>query len=193
MSKSMLLEVLSAAFSIFVLPNVIFSIISFTYSTGVNRKSIELILSYPASWMLPVVTNFAIGPRKSFCKSKASHHRHQLAFSTNCTILNIILTQLMYTVASFEMHSDPRLAIIYSVVAAIAGSSFTIIYLLLDRQCCCARSQKCFCKSCCGPECYKTNIRVIDVSHDELKIVHIDNWCITCSIFIYSLNEMKNE
>ena len=83
----------------------------------------------------------------------------------------------MYTVAYFKMNGvyNPEDPISFYVITAIAGSSFTIIFLLLDRQCCCARSQKCFCKSCCGPVCYKTNINVIDVSHDELKIVHIDN------------------
>ena len=175
-SIGMWLEQFFAAFAIFFLPHIIFAIISLTYSTGLNRKLIELILSYPASWMLPVVTNFAIGPRKSFCKSKATHHRHQLAFSTNGTILNIILTLLMYTVAFFKMFEEPNPgAAILSSAFAIAGSSFTIIYLLLDRQCCCGRSQNCFCKSCCGPECYKTKIHVIDVSTDELKVVHIDN------------------
>ena len=70
LSISIWLERLSTAFAIFVLPNIIFSIICFTYSTGVNRKLIEFILSYPASWILPVATNFAIGPRRSLCKSK---------------------------------------------------------------------------------------------------------------------------
>ena len=176
----MWLEQLSAAFAIFVLPNIIFSIICFTYSTGVNRKLIELIISYPASWMLPVVTSFAIGPRKSFCKSKANHQRQQLAFSANCTIINIILTLLMYTVASFRMihlsrNSDVTIYIIFLFFVYAIVISFTIIYLLLDRECCCNTSQKCLCKSCCGPECFKTKIHVIDASHDELKIVYIDN------------------
>ena len=83
-SIGILLERLSFSFAIFVLPNIIFSIMCFSFSTGVNRKLFELILSYPASWMLPVITNFAIGPRRSLCKLKANHQRHQLAFSATC-------------------------------------------------------------------------------------------------------------
>ena len=93
------------------------------------------------------------------------------------TVAYYIQTTVYFKISEKENYYDSAMRIneILFYFFSIAGIPFTIIYLLLDRACCCTRSQKCFCKSCCGPVCYKTNINVIDVSHDELKIVHIDN------------------
>ena len=146
------------------------------YSKGMEKKLVQVLLRYPAAWMLPIATYFVIGPIKSSCCSKTDRRKHLLGFSKHCTIINMILTFAMHVII-FHLFSlvddfDDDFYIISSVVI-VTGLIFNAIYLLLDQSCCFSGSQNCFCVCCCGPECFKTNVNVIDVCQNEFKIVQI--------------------
>jgi hypothetical protein len=44
--------------------------------------------------------------------------------------------------------------------------------LVLDLDCCCAQSQKCWCSSCCGPVCFKFKYQHITIDH-ETNLIEI--------------------
>ena len=74
----------------------------------------------------------------------------------------------------FEIMLNTDLFIILGFL--MIGLFFTIIYLVLDLPCCFSGSQNCFCQSCCGPSCYKSEIKVIDF-YDPIEpaVEEIDN------------------
>ena len=130
-------------------------------SAGCSKEFIEIICGYPAILVLPAFTYFSIGPKNlSCCKgSKDTNSKYRLAFSKRLTLINMALTVIQYTIvliivdvvlsghgtASFGMLCAPILFL---------SMLFTIIFLLLDMQCCCSRCQICTCCwGCCGPNC----------------------------------------
>ena len=158
-------------------PNLLFSLISIGCSTGFNRKFLEVILRYPASWMLPITTFFTIGPTKSNCSSDANRPRSYLGFSKKNSIINMILTVVMYAaLISYFRSYDSELSWKMNIFFVILFVSLILntSYFLLDLPCCYFGSNKCLCVCCCGPECYETNVHVIDASQNELEIVQID-------------------
>ena len=69
----------------------------------------------------------------------------------------------------------------YATYFAICSLLSTIIFLSLDENWCFSGSQKSLCVCCCGPDCYKHNDRVIDVSHEVYEIVNIDEFTVSNS------------
>ena len=162
-----------------IFPNLLLSFTCIACSTGINKKFIKIILNYPAAWMLPIATFFVIGPRKSFCCSKASVHRHHLSFSKPFTIINIMLTFILLPIAmlqwevSFNFKKFIANFLFYSVPIFIS-LIFNIIFLSLDENCCCQQSKKCFFPFCCSYKCFEHETFVIDTNTNDLKIVKID-------------------
>lgn len=163
-------------FALFVVPNLIFSLISIAFTTGANKNFFEVIFRYPAAWMLPICTLFVIGPQKFTYKSSEKGQNHLLGFSKLLTIMNMILTITIAIIADYNLnlnavyqHKEGTIPII------VFPCLFTIILLLLDRQCCCSASKDCCCQCCCGHQCYQYEKHVIDVSTNDLQIVIIDH------------------
>ena len=69
----------------------------------------------------------------------------------------------------------------YLTSYTILSLLFNIIFLSLDENWCFSGSQKCLCVCCCGPDCYKHNDRVIDVSHEVYEVVNIDEFTVSNS------------
>merc|ERR1711963_286656 len=79
------------------------------------------ILNYPAAWMLPFATFFVIGPTKSPCCSKTDDQTHHLGVSKPYTIINIILTYVIYvTIFSASVTDVPSLWILSSEIGFTA-------------------------------------------------------------------------
>ena len=91
-----LVVMLLILFGVLIVPNLIFALISIAYSAGLNKKLFQIIISYPAAWMLPIFTYFTIGPRKLLCCSHSYSNHHQLGLSSLCTCINIVLTAISY-------------------------------------------------------------------------------------------------
>ena len=162
-----------------IIPNFLFSLISIYCSTGINKKFQHILLGYPAAWMLPIATYFVIGPRKSSCFSKTNYHKHQLGFSNLYTILNSILTIMMYAIITSYFAADPPK---YPLAPAIfiqpvffLSLIFNIAFLSVNEQCCCKRSRNCLRSCCCDSKCYQYETYVIDSKTVQLKIVKIDD------------------
>ena len=79
-----------------ILPNLLCSFISIALSTGINKKFFQILISYPASWVLPVATFFTIGPTKLVCCSKSAQQNEYLGLSKCSSIANLILTVIIY-------------------------------------------------------------------------------------------------
>ena len=148
--------------------NLLFSWISIGCSTGINKKLSQVILAYPAAWMLPIATYFVIGPQKMSCCTKTDTNRYHLGFSKVFTIINIILTMVMYAViisysATFYIYQ----IIPYFVLPLFLSLLSNIIFLLSDSKCCCS--------CCCDAECRKHETYVIITNTVKLDIVKIED------------------
>ena len=177
-------------FGFFMIPNLIFAFGSIASSTGINKKFIKIIANYPAAWMLPIATYFVIGSRKMPCCSKDKRQKNELVFSKKFSAINMTLTVLIYA-AFISFFYTPRstgqyanrplnpysdeLLYAYFIPVLMLSLTFNIIFLLLDEKCCCSRSRKCFCSSCCGSNCFQHDIYCIDTKNDNLAIVKIEN------------------
>ena len=146
-----------------ILPNLLLSWISIGCSTGFNKKLIQVILAYPAAWMLPITTYFVIGPQKSCCCTKTDTDRYHLGFSKSYTIINIIITIMMY--AFILIFIGYRLAIYFGPVLFLS-LVFNIAFMLSDLECCCS--------CCCNNECRSHETYVIATNTLELDIVKIE-------------------
>jgi len=173
---------IAIVFSTFVLPNLICSIISIALTTGLNKSFFKVIIEYPTAWMLPICTFFVIGCQNLACKSGSIRQRHLLGISKNCTIINMIMTMIVYSIAIVLMNylrtKHFTIDLIYFILLysiMIFGYLFTLILLLLDQECCCSASKNCLCQWCCGYQCYQYEKHVIDVSKDNLEIIVINN------------------
>ena len=158
-----------------ILPNFLFSLLSIGWSTGFNKKLVQVILSYPAAWMLPITTYFVIGPHTSPCCSKTNSPTNQLGFSKSFTIINIILTVMMYALVNvfFAAHDNhgylSNISAAYGLVLLLS-LAFNFVFISLDEKFCCRRSKNCFCSCCCDYECYKHETYVIATNTEELYI-----------------------
>ena len=183
------------SYGLLIIPNLMYSIISITTSTGMNNKLVKLVIRYPASLVLPLCTFFVIGPQKLSCCSQEHEVSHHLGLSKHLTILNIIFTLISYLiivlvfVTNFSLedvinemkpnqpYGFPVVTTIwvFTTISTICAILFNIIFLSLDENWCFSGSQKCLCLCCCGPDCYKHNDRVLDVSYELFEIVNIDD------------------
>ena len=178
-------------FVLLIVPNLVYSLISIAYSTGISKKW-QVYSRYPAAWMLPVATYFIIGPTKSTCCSPTNNQRHYLGFSKHCSIINMILTGIVHAImiTYYQItinHTNNQVDNFLTfqdivrfifIPTFIIGLIFNCIYLSLDSllyPCGCLGSQNSFASFCCGPQCYKTDIYVIDTGQKELEIVQIDD------------------
>jgi len=169
-------------FGLLVIPNLIFAFASIASSTGFNMKFFKIIFNYPAAWMLPIATYFAIGPRKISCCSKQKCLKNELGVSKKLSAINMTLTVMIYAafISYFYVGVSVKggFGLFISVVFVpilISGLVFNIIFLLLDEKCCCARSQNCFCSSCCGQNCYEYEGYYINTKSDILDMVKTEN------------------
>jgi hypothetical protein len=153
-----------------IFPHILLSIICIASSTGCNKKMAEIIFNYPALLILPAFSYFVVGPETLPCcgQSRNNSERHHLVISKKCTIINMALTLLFYGIVMVipcvglgDVEFVPNMCVcrfFYGIVIPtfLLGSvTLTLLFLALDKQCCCASSQKCFCSCCCGPHCYE--------------------------------------
>ena len=190
-----IVALLSLLSGLLIVINFLFAITCISCSTGINKKLIKVVLAYPAAWMLPIATYFAIGPINSSCCSKTRIDRHHLGFSKHLTIINIVLTMMIYaTIISLFAAYDITLQLsdinwymelignihninlyVIFVPLLILSLLFNIICLLLDENFCCQKSQNCFCSFCCSFECFKHDTFVIDTTTNDLEVVKMND------------------
>ena len=153
-----------------IFPHILMSIINIASSTGCSKKMMDIIFNYPALLILPAFTHFAVGPETLSCCGKwgDNYQRHRLVISTKCTIINMALTLLFYglvmVISCFvvgDVSATPGMGaceLFFGYVMPpilISSVALTLIFLSLEKQCCCSGSQRCFCSCCCGPQCYE--------------------------------------
>ena len=95
LKSTALASIVSFSFGLLVLPHIMLSFISIGFSTGLNKKLIEILICYPATWMLPVCSLYVIGPRKLTCDSRPNDQRRKLVLSKQLSLLNMMLTLIM--------------------------------------------------------------------------------------------------
>ena len=92
-----------------VVPNLLCTFTCIAFSTGLNKKLIQIISNYPAAWMLSFATFFIIGPIKSPCCSRTNAQTHHLGVSKPYTIINIVVTYVTYMTifanSGYDLHS----------------------------------------------------------------------------------------
>ena len=125
----------SILFGLLVIPNLIFSLVSIGFSTGLNKKFFEIIASYPAALMLPMCTFFVIGPRKLSCGSQVNEQRRHLVLSRGLTIVNMILTWIMgVTMVILDVYHEVELVMMTGVL--LFATFFHIAFLYPKIKCC---------------------------------------------------------
>ena len=129
-------------FGVFIFPNLLYSLICIVYSTGPNEKFIDVILAYPAGWILPIATYFVIGPKQSSYCCKTNSQRNHLGFSKFHTIINMILTVVIY--AAFHSYCATyfiNLFYFWILFGPLLPVSLIlcIVFLLLDEKICCSK------------------------------------------------------
>ena len=154
-------------FGLFVLPNLMCSFVSIGLSTGFNKNFIEIIMRYPAAWMLPVCTFFMIGPRKISFDLLSNNQRRYLGLSSGLTILNMILTVIMMGIMLILIanenseHYGKELSIVMLIIIIAISHIF---YLFPNMK-------------YCGPKSLgfsdQSSIHIIDVSQNELKPISV--------------------
>ena len=165
-------------FGLFVLPNLMCSFVSIGLSTGFNKNFIEIVMRYPAAWMLPVCTFFMIGPRKISLHLLANGQRRHLGLSTGLTILNMILTVIMMGIMLILIANEnskhlQELAELrinckeLSIVMLIIIIAISHIFFLFPNM------KYCGLKSLGFSD--QTSIHVIDVSQNELKPITVND------------------
>ena len=155
-----------------IIPNFLFSLISICCSTGFNKKLSQVILAYPAAWMLPIATYFVIGPQNLSCCSKTNAHKYHLGFSKPYTIINIILALMMYAAiisitGAAIVWGEPGNIPFTFIPALFLSLIFNIIFLSSDLKCCCS--------CCCDYDCREHETYVIATNTEKLDIVKIDD------------------
>ena len=87
--------------SLCIVPNFLLAIGGIAAASGCNKSLFKIIFEYPAFLLLPVFSNFAVGPKRmSKCvKSEQDVARSQLTVSTPLTVLNMALTLACYIIS----------------------------------------------------------------------------------------------
>ena len=173
-------------FGINVLPHILCSIIMISLVTGCSRKLYKIILKYPALVSLPVFTYFSVGPKNlPRCRrDKTRHTVSHIILSTKWTIVNIMVTLMLYgCTISLLLTAYPKdistywiqfagidykgyetyFKIVFAPVMIISLIP-TLIFLLLHLSCCFCPSKNCCCSCCCSTKCLKFKDDYIDVS-----------------------------
>ena len=155
-------------FGTLMLPFFILSLIGISCSTGLNKKLIKVIANYPATFMLPSITYFTIGPHKSNCSSPTNSDRN-LGLSKFYSGINILLTVIMnlaviFYFASYDLNFL-KVLMIWSPLFII-GLVINLIFLTIDKKSCCSK--------CCCQDSVVT-VHLLNVSNDDLEIVEMDN------------------
>ena len=176
---------ISIFFLLNILPNVLFSITNVALSTGCSKQFIEIIFGYPAILILPAFTYFSIGPKNILC-CKGSNYTNlnpRLAFSKRLTLINMALTFIQYTITpiitDLLLGGGCNASLYFGVLCSgvfILSMLFTIIFLVLDMQCCCSRCQMCSCCwGCCSPNCCGISKDFIStrIDQDSLEIIEL--------------------
>ena len=167
-------------FTTLIIPNLFLSFISISCSTGLNKKLLKVIINYPATLMLPIATFFTIGPYKSNCCSQINVNRN-LGLSKVFSYVNILLSLIMYLALQilFIISDSNSFSVLLGVWSPplVIVLVINITYLNIDKQCCGS--------NCCCQDSVVTH-HVINVNHDDLKIVTIENnwvfWFVTRKI-----------
>ena len=139
--------------SLSILPNLLLAIGGIAAASGCNTSLLRVIFEYPAFLLLPVFTNFAVGPRGiSKClKSEHDVPRNQLTISIPFTVLNMVLTFACYVISisiSNRKQNRDHLKAFAVIVLPLIICSFcaTVVFLSMTKccyTCCCpARSFK---------------------------------------------------
>ena len=78
-------------------PSFLLALVSILSSTGLNKKFLKLVSSYPGMLILPVVTFVSMGPRKGSCcmPNNGPSEGKGLGFSRFFTVLNILIHLLL--------------------------------------------------------------------------------------------------
>ena len=172
-------ETMILIFGTLILPNLVYSFISIASSTGMNKKFFQIIIRYPASWVLPVATFFAVGPSKYACCSKSHQQNGYLGFSRCSSIANLILTIITYVMwlamFGYDLKALPLYYAMYFTPVLLTGVVFTIIFLSLSMPCCCSASQTCCFSSCCGPQCFVNEVHVIHTNANKIEIIQLND------------------
>ena len=174
------------------IPNLVFSTICILASAGL--KGFKIILEYPGLWLLPVVTYYTMGPKQMLCckSSTGRNQRKKLAFSKCLTVVNMVMTNIVFWVAVFftffysstegsNKLSWKSLVFLFQSflwTVPMGATMFlsiivSIIFLVFTYDCCCERSHPCCPKSCCGPECCELRDEYID-TNDTIEIWKCD-------------------
>ena len=161
-------------------PNAILSCVSILLSTRFTKKFFTVVFNYPGLVLLPVASYFCIGPKKvAFCtQNEHSIGQNLLGFNKALTMVNMVLTTIAYgttiTVTLFPIQldvfgvsltSNTILALFFCGPIYCIGILFTVIFLALDTNFCCKKSQKCYCLYCCGPHCFRFRYEYININH----------------------------
>ena len=158
-------------FALNILPHIVLSLACVLLATGCNRNFFKIIFGYPAVCFLPAFTYFVVGPRKLTCdkKNEVFNQKTQLVVSKRLTILNMLLTNVLYcvvigilwTLGHDEIEGFAWFGTILAPLIFI-GTIINLIFLSLDKQFCFSKSQRCWCICCCGPRCYDLRFECIN-------------------------------
>ena len=150
--------------SLCVIPNLVLAIVGIAKVTGFNKRLFEIMFEYPAIFLLPVFSNFAIGPRRLFTLSNAQEKGSQndLIVSIPLTGLNTAVTLICYIIAIYiadsltlKTHSTLRRFSDNLVPAVGLTLIFTIVSLYPD---------KCCCPGYCPSSCFEVHCDHIDTA-----------------------------
>ena len=166
-----------------VIPNIILALFSIFLATGCNKKFFKVIFDFPGLWLLPAATYFSMGPKQiECCKSRNyAYQRRKLGFSKIATIINMTITIVMFGItfyltnfslnhaqSSYDIFGPLGLIFMTFLFPPILVFSIilNIIFMVLDTNCCCNRSQSCHPQCCCGPNCFKLKCEYINMYND---------------------------
>ena len=148
------------------IPNLICSFVSIGFSTGLNKKFLEILTRYPAAWILPICTFFVIGPRKLSCESGNEQRRH-LVLSRGLTIVNMMITWIMSAIMFILIVNQIRsLVTIVAMILFLPITTFGHIIFLFPKAKCCGRNFTLVSARITSSPHY---IQALDVSQNELK------------------------
>ena len=149
-----------------VVPNLICSFVSIGFSTGLNKKFLEILTRYPAAWILPICTFFVIGPRKLSCDSANEQRRH-LVLSRGLTIVNMMITWIMGAIMFVLIVNQIRSFVtIIAMILFLPITTFGHIIFLFPKAKCCVRKFTLVSDRITSSPHY---IQALDVSQNELR------------------------
>ena len=167
--------------ALLIIPSLTLSTISILGSTGF--KCWKIIFEYPGLWLLSVATYYTVGPKNvQFCSLERNLQRKKLGFSKKLSVINMIMTNFMFLVTFWFIvfydiaetgFKDGFFSTLghffiwgfYTAPFLIFAFIFNLIFMVLDLDCCCNRSQSCCPKLCCGPQCFGLRREYIDTNN----------------------------